>query len=336
MSHKLQELFRELEIDADTDDLHIMRNLSSFVAVSEAEVVGITDPKMKYCPLADLLSDGIDEKVSIDELKNLIKNRVEEKISKFGHFTDKREILREDIAVPFGASEMILYAMRNGLIDAAVLVCDGAGSVVVDSPQVVQGVGSRMNGVFYTSRVEGIIQKLEEKGCHIVSSETADIDQVEAVKRAAELGYEDIVVTVNGYLGEDLQDLREVESDKDVTVYIIVVCTTDAEDERIEEFGEFADLVWSCASEGVREVIGKNSILQIATAIPVFVLTERGLRFVSVYSEDRETIANLDISKQYIISRRVNGQQVKLGDYDTYLKEWDLPMRVEKEPRPLL
>lgn len=61
-----------------------------------------------------------------------------------------------------------------------------------------------------------------------------------------------------------------------------------------------------------------------------------GLHFVSAYSDKGAVIANLDPSKQYIISKRFEGREVRLGNRDTYLSEKVLPVRVEKEPRPLL
>ena len=73
------------------------------------------------------------------------------KIAEFGFFTSRRGIIRKDIAVPFGASEILMYCMKKEIIDAAVIVCDGAGTVIVNKPEIVQGIGARMNGLFFTS-----------------------------------------------------------------------------------------------------------------------------------------------------------------------------------------
>jgi hypothetical protein len=43
------------------------------------------------------------------------------------------------VAVPYGASEMMMYALRRGDLDAVVTVCDGAGTVVTANPELVRG-----------------------------------------------------------------------------------------------------------------------------------------------------------------------------------------------------
>jgi len=53
-----------------------------------------------------------------------------------------------------------MYAMRKNVIDSAVLVCDGAGTVIVNRPEIVQGIGARMNGLFYTTPIKNMIVRL--------------------------------------------------------------------------------------------------------------------------------------------------------------------------------
>jgi hypothetical protein len=43
---------------------------------------------------------------------------------------------------------------------------------------------------------------------------------------------------------------------------------------------ENCDLVWSCASKSVREIVGPKAKLQIGISIPVFALTQEGKRLV--------------------------------------------------------
>ncbi|MDM7913603.1 MAG: DUF2099 family protein [Methanotrichaceae archaeon] len=40
------------------------------------------------------------------------------------------------------------------------------------------------------------------------------------------------------------------------------------------------DLVWSCASKAVREIVGPKAKMQIGISIPVFPLTQEGKRLV--------------------------------------------------------
>jgi hypothetical protein len=96
----------------------------------------------------------------------------------------------------------------------------------------------------------------------------------------------------------------------------------------------FADLVWSCASAGIRK-LGARAILQLSTAIPVFVLTKKGLNLVASYSSNEEIIKNLDLRKRYLLSGRHRGRKVKMGNFSTYLNEAKLPVRSKREPRPL-
>ena len=98
---KLEKLFGEMRIEKDDlGDLHIIRFFSSFVAISKEKVIRMTERFLEYCPLADSLYDNMKE----------IRKIVEEKIAKFGHFTAERKLYTEDIAIPYGASEMMMYA----------------------------------------------------------------------------------------------------------------------------------------------------------------------------------------------------------------------------------
>jgi putative methanogenesis marker protein 8 len=273
-------------------------------------------------------------------MKEGISRALRSKITQFGHFTKKRELLRNDIAIPFGASEMIMYGLQRKGIEAAVTVCDGAGTIITAEPSLVQGIGARMNGLFYTSPVKEVIRRIGENHGFILCPRTAAIDQISGIKKAVELGYRKVAVTINGFAGEDLHKVREVERQTNSFVTILVVCTTGVERERAEEIGEYADLVWSCASLHVRDVVGKRATLQIAVKIPVFVLTRRGIDFVSYYSSP-EFGKSIEEGKRYIIMGHLksnvhNPKKIRMDNFDTYLGEIDqLPSRVEDEPRPL-
>ncbi|MFH1706925.1 MAG: hypothetical protein ABIF71_03290 [Planctomycetota bacterium] len=50
------EIFAALDIrPAEHRDLHVLRNFSAFVAVSEGRVIAMTDPWLRHCPLFDML-----------------------------------------------------------------------------------------------------------------------------------------------------------------------------------------------------------------------------------------------------------------------------------------
>jgi len=328
-------IFRLLDIEKETlSDLHIIRLFSAFVAVSRGKVMKMTDPVMTYCPLARHLYRYLDVSphTRMDEVKALIAQGVEEKIEKFGFFTEKRKISQKGIAIPYGASEILMYALRKKIIDAAVVVCEGAGSVIVRNPDVVQGIGARMNGLFYTTPILRLIQRLEELNCHIPFPDGA-IDQAGAAEQAARLGYRKIAVTVNSCTEEPLALFADIEKKYGASVTTFMVCATGVDDPRIEEMSEWSDVVWSCASGEVREAIGRSAILQITRKIPVFVLTQKGLAVVSGYCGNERLLRNLDTKRQYLIAGDCGGEKITMGRFKTYLREHELPVRSSDEPR---
>lgn len=327
------EIFQKLRINReDYKDLHITRKFSSFVAISNGEVIAMTDPWMKHCLLFDKLNLKMNQE-DTTLIKNIIKQAIEEKIDKFGLFTTRRELKRGDIAVPYGASEMMMYALKRGGIDAAVTVCDGAGTVISDSPSLIQGIGARMNGLFYTTPIPTVIKRIEDKKGIVVFPDTAEIDQIAGLKKAVEKGYKKIAVTVNGSTDDDLNCIPEIEKEYRIIAVSIIVCTTGISKNRTEQIAQWADLIWSCASVKVREIVGRVSILQISLGIPVFVLTEKGLDFTANYASEPDLIRNLDPTRQYLISGKFKDISLKMGNISTYLSESDLPVRSEKEPR---
>lgn len=316
-------------------DLHITRMFSSFVAISDREVIDLTDPYLKYCPLANMLYEDMKkEELPLAEIKETIKKTVREKIEKFGHFTSEREIIRNDIAVPYGASEMMSFALRKDIIDAAVVACDGAGTVITDRADVVQGIGARMNGLFYTSPIQQIIEDLEKYDSIVVFPETAAIKQIEGLKQALKMGHKKIAVTINGYSDEKLSRVAALrEKYKEAEITAIIVCNTGISTERVKEITKYADLVWSCASQEIREITGEKAILQLSLAIPVFVLTQTGLNFTAAYVENENVIRNLDPDKQYLVAGNHKGQKINIGNFQSYLSQKELPIRSDKEPK---
>jgi putative methanogenesis marker protein 8 len=317
----------------DRRDIHVLKYFSSYVSVSDGKVINITDPTLTYCPLAEHLYKDFRGKSHSDKdaIKNVIKMAIESKIKDYGFFTDERKILFNDVAIPYGASEMISFSLRKKVIDAAVVVCDGAGTVITDKPKIVQGIGARMNSLLMTSPVKGIIKKLKSFGCQVVF-ENALIDQARGVQEAVRAGYKTIVVSVCGHSAENLKAIRSIEKEYDVSVITLAVCTTGITKDKINIIRDHADLVWSCASSDVRRIIGSLAILQLSRQIPVFVLTEKGLDFVAAYSRNKEIIDDLDSKKQYLASNEPSGQPVYLGNFKVFIRECKLPVNARKEP----
>ena len=320
------------KIDRDKivyNDLHILRVYSSIVIVSGGKVIEVFDPILKYCPLATSLYKNFRTLNKVDPLifKNAVREAIEEKISKFGFFTEDRKIYQKDISVPYGASEILMYALGRRQIEAAVTVCDGAGTVISSNPEIVQGIGARMNGLFFTTSFQNLVKRLEENNCMVFPG--GKINQIEGVKKAIQLGYRKIAVTINGYSGENLSEMRELERMHNVSITILMVCTTGIGKKRILEIKKHADLVWSCGSEDIRNIIGKEAILQMSVIIPVFMLTPKGIDLVCTYSPRCKKI---DIERQYIVSHIPRGKEIKVGNFKAYVCETKLPIRGKREP----
>jgi putative methanogenesis marker protein 8 len=299
-------------------DLHVSRMFSSLVAISEGEVVGLSEPYMDYCPLAASLYG----RRSLPESGEVVKGicgAVGHKCHEFGYYTSNREVCTHRLAIPFGASEMMMRAAEAGMIEAAVVACEGAGTVIAPKPDLIQGIGARMNGLFYTSPIPGTIERIKEAGGSVVFPETASIDQIGGLREALHQGYKELAVTVNGFQGERLCDVRAVAGRSDAHVVILGVCTTGIDEDRASELAEFADLVWSCASEEVRRLCGARARIQVTTKIPVFVMSDGGVRFLSCYATSPEVIVNLDPQVQYLVSQAVEGQAVTLGKVPTHI-----------------
>jgi len=121
---------------------HIMEIMGKTrVVVKDGEVVEVGEVELEWCPLIEKLS-GV-QKITSEE----VKRSVESKIRDYGMFTAKRKLLGQDTFVAFGASEVLMSGLRSGFIDATVTVGDGAGTVISNNPELVQGIGGRMSGL---------------------------------------------------------------------------------------------------------------------------------------------------------------------------------------------
>jgi len=231
------------------------------VVVEKGKVVEVGKPLLKYCPLWDKMR-GLKE---LNE--KVIKENVEFRIHDFGMCTADREVELE-VFVGFGASETFMTSLRRGLLDAAVTVCEGAGTVITSNPTLEQGIGARLSGVIETTPVEGIIKKIRDKGGKIL--DTPRIDQVAGLRLAFELGYERVGVTVS--TAEDAKKCRVISKH----AVIFGVHLTGISREEAEEFCEIADLITACASPHIRELAKEKALLQAGTSIPIFALTPQG------------------------------------------------------------
>jgi putative methanogenesis marker protein 8 len=265
-------------------DRHTIRYFTSVITVSRGKVWRVTTPAISSCPLASRLYKGFKAPAVLSKraLRSAVRGVVEGKIRRFGFFTDKRVLAHDGQAIPYGASEIIVHGLKSRCIDSAVMVCDGAGTVVVRDPATAQGIGARMHTILSTSPIQATIRELRQRGCGIVSSSGA-IDQAAGVVHAAKAGCRKIAVTVNAYHGEGLKNIRIIERHHNVSVTILMVCTTGISVKRIKEMERYADIVWSCHSDPVRIRMEQVALKRLSGVSPVYVLTDKGMKLVSGY-----------------------------------------------------
>lgn len=169
---------------------HIMELVGKTrVVIKDGKVIEVGEPEVKWCPIFAKVR-GIN-KITPEE----VKKNMEFRIKDFGMFTDKRRLELEDF-VGFGASEVMMTGLNRGLLDTTVTACEGAGTVIANNPTLVQGMGGRMSGLVETEPIDGIINGITERGGIVLDPSTAKIDPVAGVRKAAELGYKKIAVTV--------------------------------------------------------------------------------------------------------------------------------------------
>jgi putative methanogenesis marker protein 8 len=227
---------------------------------------------------------------------------------------------------------MLMYALAKAAVQTSVVVCEGAGTVVVSKPELVQGIGGRMNSLFFTTPMKIIRERLHSHGAVLVSDQ-AKIDQLAGVKKAAALGYHQIAVTVNASMDESFKQLRKIEKNNNLSLVILAICTTGVSRSRLQQIKEYADLTWSCANSDLKAMVGKEAILQISRKIPVFVLTKKGLDFVSAYSDNRQLLNSLNPDKQYLINSEDGSLSFNMARSPVYLKEAKLPVDDSDSPK---
>jgi len=252
---------------------HLLEMAGAQVRVRDGEVEVLTEPAIRSCPLRRDLY-GIDK-----ESKETVKKVLEEHMAELGMYGPRRVLELENKPVSFGASEILSDALTEGLVDAAVLVCEGAGTVVVAKPEVLQAIGAHMTGLVRTEPIEEIQAGLEDRGC-ILIDRRGRVDQIQGFERAAEAGYRKIAVTVAGHRADEAIELRKRKRAMGAGAAILAVHTTGISISEAQVLAECCDLVWSCASRAVREVVGGRALMQIGIAIPVFALTPMGKRLI--------------------------------------------------------
>ncbi len=247
---------------------HVLEVAGSRVVIEDGKIVSIGKPRTSYCPLRSSLY-GVGE-----ETVESVRRTVESYIGNWGMFTGRRIVRTNSYPVSFGTSEILASGLRHGILDAVVLVCEGAGTVISSRPDVVQGIGAHMTGLIRTSPEPAIIERLAKVGVTVLSPCDAKMDQTAGVAKAAEMGHQRIGVTVTGRRPSDASRIRRKFDHLECA--IASVHNTGITREAAQKLASTCDLVTSCASRWARDVVARRAVMQLGLRIPVFVLTPLG------------------------------------------------------------
>jgi len=259
---------------------HIMEMMGKArVVVKDGKVIEVGAPKVEWCPLFVKLR-GVGKMTPEEIRKNM-----ESRISELGMFTENRKLEFETTIVSFGASEIMMSGLNSGFLETTVTACDGAGTVISSNPALVQGIGGRMSGLVETEPIEAVIKGIEKRGGIVLDPSTATIDPASGVKKAAEHGYRKIAVTIAD--AETLRKVRKIESEFGLDLFVIAVHVTGVNREEAQELLDDSDIVISCASKYIRELA--KPLVQVAAAIPLFALTQKGKELVIERAKEIES-----------------------------------------------
>ncbi|WFN35774.1 DUF2099 family protein [Methanomicrobium antiquum] len=269
------------------------------VVIRNGKVISVGKPVITNCPLARRFNYPVNN-MEPEE----IKKNIEERISSFGMCTKEREVLSDDDFVLFGASELLSSAISGGIIDCAVIACDGAGTVIAQNPRLVQGIGGKMSGLVQTCPYPEVICRINNNLGYTVFPNDASIDSYKGYLKAVELGFLNIAVTVTS--GEEALRLRKT----DENAFIVAVHTTNADIHESELLAENCDIISACASKHLREIAGKRALLQGGVSVPVYAMTKKG--------------------KEVIL------EKIKNTKNQVLIKGGKLPFSAGKDPSPLV
>lgn len=248
-------------------DHHVIEALGrTRVVIEDGKVVEIGTPMVRYCPL-------FMRHRSIKEFnEGTIRENIEFRIEDFGMCTPRRKLRMRDF-LSFGVSELMGMCVSEGIIDCAVLVCDGAGTVVLDDPELIQGIGGRISGIVETSPIEEVIAAIGEQ--RVLDPAAATIDQVEGAAKAAEMGYGRIGVTIT--LPEEAVEIRR-RHDKGAVIF--AVHTTGIDRQGAERLFDSCDIITSCASLHLREVAVERALMSVGSRIPIYAASPIGKKIL--------------------------------------------------------
>jgi putative methanogenesis marker protein 8 len=281
-------------------DEHILEAVGRcHVVIRDGNVVEVGEARITTCPLTKKFAYPVS---ALD--KETVRANIEYRIKTWGMCTPRREVSDTRPFVGFGASEILSFGLSAGLLDAVVLACDGAGTVTVTKPALVQGIGGRMSGLVKTVPYKDVISRIEENDGIVIDKVHAALDQMAGVAEAYKRGYKNVAVTVA--IPAEAKKIRELYPD----VMIFGVHVTGLDHAEAEMLVSAGDLITACASGTIREVAGKKALLQAGDSVPIFAVTKK--------------------AKELII------EKIRKSDDQVLFKTTKLPALAGQQPEPLV
>lgn len=252
---------------------HIIEAMGlSKVTIKDGKVVSVSEPEVEYCPLFDH-HRGIKRLTS-----EAIAENMQFRIDDFGMCMPNRQLRMKDF-LNFGISEIMCTLLDEDVIDCVVMVLEGCGTLIVEEPELVQGIGGRVSGLVKTSPIPELIAEMGKD--NIAHPKTAEIDQVKGIELAIAKGFKNIAVTVT--LAGDIEEIERIKLENpDVNIYVFVVHTTKKSAEDARKLFDGCDVITSCASRHVREIGENESIKTVGQSIPIYAKTENGRKFLEM------------------------------------------------------
>jgi len=250
------------------------------VRISKKGVKVLSKPLVEHCPLHEAMhgSKCITAETVCSDVKT--------KIACYGFCCRNRSFDAEPV-VAYGASEMMCVWLEHHLIDCAIVVCEGAGTVITANGKLVQAIGARLTGIIKTSPIPEIIKHIERNGGVVLDKSEARIDQVAGVKRAFDSGFKHIAVSAAGFQAKAILEIRKLEKDLEADILVFSICNTCISEADVKHIIR-ADVVCASASRILRSHIGSKALMQLGVTIPVYALTERGKRLILAYLTEFE------------------------------------------------
>lgn len=263
-------------------DEHIIEALGKAkVVIRDGKVVEVGEPIIEFCPLF------LDHRDIKTLNKDIIQENMQFRVDDFGMCKKNRQLKMKDF-LAFGISETLCTLLRENIIDCAVMVCEGCGTVIVDSPELSQGVGGRVSGLVSTTPIPEVIKAIGLN--NVVDSENASINQVEGAKLALKNGFNKIAITLANpndaielrKLEKEFNESKDGKSDELVKFYLFAVHTTGLSREESEIIFDYCDVVTSCASKHLRDIANERNSFSVGQSIPIFAATDIGEKFLKL------------------------------------------------------